>query len=538
MQDVVILGGGLAGLSLALQLKSEEAGLSICVLEKANFPVIEAAHKIGESTVELAAHYFGETLGLKEHIQEHQLPKFGLRFFFGSGDIETRLEVGGSQLPPTPSYQLDRGRFENFLAERCKDQGVQVLEGATIGRLSVSDDETPHAVGYSKNGQEGEVECKWLVDASGRASLLKRQLDLRKDSPHKASAIWFRVQESIRIDDWSEDPDWREGHAGPTARWYSTNHLMGEGYWVWLIPLASGSTSVGIVVDQERHPIRELSSLDKALEWLTTHEPQCAEKILSVRDKVQDFGVLKNYSHDCKRVFSSKRWYLTGEAGVFLDPFYSPGSDFIALSNSFISRLILDGHRGTSTKSKTRFFNNLYLSFYRNTLEIFDKQYPVFGHPQIMPMKIVWDQAVYWALLAYLYFQGKFCDPHEVASVGDEITRIGQANTFMQNTFRDSLRHCPTVDVSSRIDFLSIKILSDLNSDLSLSEAGTDFADKLGKNAQRLEALASEMLAALDLFRGGAGEKTYQEVPPSHELGDFLLKLGLEQRDSRAAAQI
>ena len=117
--DITVLGGGLAGLSFAIQCRQKLPNASITVLEKRKHPVPEAAHKVGESTVEVAAYYFGEVLGLKEHILEDQLPKLGLRFFFPGGDnsrIEERLELGGNRYAPCPSYQLDRGRFENYLA--------------------------------------------------------------------------------------------------------------------------------------------------------------------------------------------------------------------------------------------------------------------------------------------------------------------------------------------------------------------------------------------------------------------------------------
>src|SRR4051812_10235132 len=80
--DAVILGGGLAGLSLALQLKQRLPALDVLVLERRAHPVPQAAHKVGESTVEIGAHYFSSILGLKEHLQEKQLKKFGFRFFF------------------------------------------------------------------------------------------------------------------------------------------------------------------------------------------------------------------------------------------------------------------------------------------------------------------------------------------------------------------------------------------------------------------------------------------------------------------------
>ena len=68
--DVVILGGGLAGLSLALQLRGQLPDIDILVLERKTLPWPEAAHKVGESTVEIGAHYFSHVLGLREHLQQ------------------------------------------------------------------------------------------------------------------------------------------------------------------------------------------------------------------------------------------------------------------------------------------------------------------------------------------------------------------------------------------------------------------------------------------------------------------------------------
>src|SRR5690606_8638988 len=116
-------------------------------------------------------------------------------------------------------------------------------------------------------------------------------------------------------------------------RWLSTNHLCGRGYWVWLIPLASGSHSVGIVCDAGTHPLNTMDTFEKALDWFGRYQPLLANELRDKQHLLQDFRFLRNFSYGCRQVFSDRRWALTGEAGVFLDPFYSPGSDFIAIAN-------------------------------------------------------------------------------------------------------------------------------------------------------------------------------------------------------------
>ena len=88
--DVLILGGGLAGLTLAMQLRLQQPERSVVVLERRAHPVREAAHKVGESTVEIGAHYFAEVLGLREHMETQQVRKYGLRYFFSEGMDEVQ----------------------------------------------------------------------------------------------------------------------------------------------------------------------------------------------------------------------------------------------------------------------------------------------------------------------------------------------------------------------------------------------------------------------------------------------------------------
>ena len=499
--DVTILGGGLAGLTLARQLLRRHQDLRVAVIEKRKFPVTETAHKVGESTVEIGAHYLGEELGLKKHLTDNQLPKFGLRFFFRDRfqSLAEATEVGGSSFFKAPSYQVDRGRLENYLAEQNAELGATIFAGARVQQIELDSSEngtrdTRHQLTFKQDGRSQTVESRWLVDASGRASFIKRMLDLEEDLGHDINASWFRIDANIQIDSWCQDQQWQSLTGKVARRWLSTNHLMGKGYWVWLIPLATGSTSIGIVADPRVHPIQSFNRFERALDWLREHEPDCAAAIEPHLDNRQDFLAIKKMSRGSRQVFSVDRWGLVGEAAAFLDPFYSPGSDFIAIGNTMVSKLIEEDMAGRAITHLAPTLQSVFLTLFQNNLLTYRDQYPLFGNPRIMAIKFVWDYAVYWGFPALLYFNGKLTDASFIQSLASGVEEIREMNLQMQQFFRDWFDSDPHVNAAAAfVDQSNIEIMTRLNAELTDSLDNAKLKERFLENVRLIRELMNEI---------------------------------------------
>jgi flavin-dependent dehydrogenase len=494
--EVVIMGGGLAGLTLALQLRQKFADIDVLVIERRSHPVREAAHKVGESSVEIGAHYFSSVLGLTAHLDSAQLRKFGFRFFFSEGrrDIDQVTEIGASRFLSAPSYQLDRGIFENFLGEEARRRGIRFIDGAVVRKIDLSTDDKPHRLSFDHEDASFDVTAKWLVDACGRAGMLKRKLGLAETNAHAAQAVWFRIKGHIDIDHWTDNVEWQE-RCDPQARWLSTNHLCGAGYWVWLIPLASGSHSVGIVADPRIHPLETMNTFEKSMDWFEKWQPRLFDDLDGKRDQLQDFAFLRSFSYGCKQVFSAQRWALTGEAGLFLDPFYSPGSDFIAIGNTYITDLIAIDRAGKPLGAHAQLYDQIYHSFYESTLALYTDQYPLFGDPEVLPVKVIWDYTYYWGVLAQFFFQHRLTDLHAMSALRDELGECQKLNVAVQSFMRAWSGFSEKKNPAVMLDQAALPWFAELNRSLNdtLDDAG--FRARIRGSVVQLRTLAKEMLA-------------------------------------------
>ncbi len=443
--DVAILGGGLAGLTVAHQIKQARPETSIFVAEKREGPAREAAFKVGESTQEISCEYFGHQLGFTEHLVNEQITKNGLRFWFPAGDnseLAERVERGPASRLPVHTYQLDRGRFENFLGEQALAAGIDLVGSARVRNVELGDElhEITYTLGGKESTDERTVRASWIVDASGRAFTLKRKLGLLQDNGHVINSSWFRLAGGLDLEDWA-DPDDEEFFGRMSERGVrrlSTNHVCGQGYWVWLIQLSSGPVSIGLCADPRFHPFEEFDTLEGLIDWFRRHEPQIAESVEGRLDQVEDFLKVPDFSYGCKQAYSgSDRWCLVGEAGAFLDPFYSPGSDFIAISNTMTTDLVTRSLDGEDVTERAKTHDELYLAAYRTHLTFYEQQYEFWHNPAVMNVKIGCNNIHYWGCNALLFFKRKWTDLEFMARVRPDVERIWAITRRLEPMYRE-----------------------------------------------------------------------------------------------------
>jgi 2-polyprenyl-6-methoxyphenol hydroxylase-like FAD-dependent oxidoreductase len=493
--DVAVVGGGVAAMTLALEIRRARPATRILVIEPNPYPAPEITHTVGESTVEVSAHYLRDRLGLGDHLSTAQIRKMGLRMFFSheqNTDITQRMELGSSSFVPQVTYQIDRGRLENELHRRCLADGVEIAAGR-VRSVELGDGHTPHTISVQNGDAATQTTARWVVDASGRNRMLGRQLDLKQANEHHCNAAWFRIGTEIDIGRWSDDPDW-QSRLKEGDRAMSTNHLMGEGYWVWLIRLASGATSVGIVADPAFHSFDEFNTLDKSLAWLEGHEPQCAAIVTRDAHQIKDFRVMKKYSHGATKVFDGdNRWCLTGDAGVFLDPLYSSGLDLVAIGNGLITDMITRELDGEDVVGRAQISDSLFRSLTEMWLAVYQSQYTLMGTPTVMSAKVIWDIAFYWGFVGLLYMNGRFVSVADDPGVVPYLEGLIALSNRVQQFFREwaaietGTSSVPFVDLYSPLNFM-------VSLHTAMTGTSPDFAQQFDANARLLRQLAGQLV--------------------------------------------
>ncbi len=530
----------MAGLTLARQLKRTHPEYSIVVIDRMSRPLPKQGFKVGESVTEAGAFYLGDVLGLRDYLDKEHFPKLGLRFFFNgtNGQFHERPELGLTKFPSLGSYNMDRGLLEDDLRHFITKDGVAIVEGCSVKDIILADDDEEHTITLrTVNGRTHEsenrdgaaedhltVRSRWVVDAMGRRRYLQKKLDLTRPKLKCHSAAWFRLPTRIDVGDLVQkhNSEWHQ-RVPNNLRYYSTNHLMGKGYWVWIIPLSTGSTSIGIVANNHLHPETEYNTYTKSLAWLQHHEPHFAS-LLEDHEPV-DFRFMQHYTHTSRQIFSTQRWACIGDAGFFADPLYSPATDFIALTNSMLTELIQQDMCGNLQPETARSYSQTILALNDTITQNIQLGYSFFHHPIVMAAKILWDTAAGWSLLSPQIFNATFKD----AEVNAKVRRAKAGYFFLtqrvQQLFIDWAKKSPAEAANHSaytfIDYLEVPFLSEMRArNLVTGKSAAELINDQVLNMEKFEELAIGLfLIAL--------EDVYPEQLHRAESSDWLNAWGI-----------
>src|SRR5690606_12859216 len=92
---------------------------------------------------------------------------------------------------------------------------------------------------------------------------------------------------------------------------------------------------------------------------------------------------------------------------------------------------------GEPIAQRADLYQQLYFSFYRSTLTLYQDQYPLFGDAQVMPLKVIWDYTFYWGVLAPLYISGRAGCLPVLGRVRDAFTQADGLNVSVQAMLRE-----------------------------------------------------------------------------------------------------
>ncbi len=500
--DVVICGGGMAGLTLARQLRMRLPEASVVVVDRLKGPFPDACHKVGESASEVGSHYLSEVLGLKPYLDGSHLIKNGIRFFCGEpgAPLEERQEIGPAEHPRARSYQLDRGRLENDLRRLCLANDIELLEGWSVDDIELGSEDAPHVVSIEEigTGERRVLEGRWVIDAMSRRRLLQKKLGLGTETGIRHASSWFRVAGRVDVDDLVPASE-RAWHARDVDkdRYLSTVHLVGEGYWVWIIPLVSDHTSIGIVADMDTHPYETFADQEHAIAWLEEHEPVLGAHLRT--RTLEDFSGVGDYSYATRQIFSTDRWVCTGEAAAFVDPLYSPGADFIAYANAFAVELIVEELSGELDPARVDELNAAYVGYGGILVETFRHTAKILGNPDTLAAKVYWDTFHYWAFMSQYFIQGIHQLPAaELAKFRALLGRWGALNLRAQSVMRTWAELAPKVDTKSRPGFVPMphypSAIADLHLGLLERRTPEETYEQMERDLERAEEIVGELL--------------------------------------------
>ncbi|MFZ0544605.1 MAG: NAD(P)/FAD-dependent oxidoreductase [Candidatus Promineifilaceae bacterium] len=316
--DVVVIGGGPAGSSVATLLAKE--GIEVVLLEKQKFP----RPQVGES---ILPHMwkFIDMLGLTEKIrQERFLVKAGGIIAWDGSIHQLSFSSFGYTDPERMGLHVERDIFDDLLLKHSASFDAHIYEEVGVREVDFSDPKWPLVSYIDRRNQgfrNGKIACRYVVDASGHASLLARQFNKRHlvSEDKKYLGLWGYYRNSLYL-----GMDQKRHHASEVRQIKPVTFVTSfEEGWIWHIILRT-VTSVGLVINREN--VRGMGR-DVQTEYFqeTCANTPFLRDLLEPAEFIEDSIFFRpDYSYYSEKI-AGDNFYCIGDAGGFVDPIFSQG---------------------------------------------------------------------------------------------------------------------------------------------------------------------------------------------------------------------
>ena len=407
--DVIVLGGALSGAATATLILRHNPGARVLILEKN----AKLTRRVGEATVEVSAFFMSHVLGLTQYLNESHLVKQGLRFWFANKEVRNiseASELGSKYSVKLPSYQLDRSTFDEEVLRRAVVAGATLVRPVNISGVELHEG-GEQTVTYKQDGAVLTAKARWVVDASGVAALISRKQGFwRSNTAHPTAAVWSRWK---GVKDWDSRefeekyPEW--ARALYCVRGTATNHIIGDGWWSWWIPLKGGDMSVGIVFDQRlvEFPSEGGKVGDRLKNFLMQH-PVARDLLADAEYEDGDVHFRRNLAYYSTK-FAGDGFVLVGDAAAFMDPFYSPGMDWISYTTSSAAHLVTQALHGEPMAERIKTYNIAFSTCHASWFEaLYKDKYEYMGEFDLMDLAYRLDLGLYyWGVVRHPFEKGE-----------------------------------------------------------------------------------------------------------------------------------
>jgi flavin-dependent dehydrogenase len=278
-----------------------QAGLDVVVIDRGEFP----RFRIGESFLPRTVRALRRLGVLDRCLSLPHSQKIGVEITMGDRRYGARTFLFRDTLGSgdKAAFNMARAPLDQLLVNLAAESGAEIRTSCALEAVAQHGD-----LGVVAQTSLGEIRARWMIDASGQASVLGREFGTRRFHSTLRNVAYF---------------DHFQGVVRPSAEAEGCFGLtVADEGWFWLIPLDATTTSVGFVARETLHRNMNMPP-EERLWWAIERTPVMAERMARAVGPSRN-RVIADFTYRCDP-FAGPGFFLAGDAAAFLDPVWSTG---------------------------------------------------------------------------------------------------------------------------------------------------------------------------------------------------------------------